>query len=180
MIWNETIFIRNYRYQYSYSQVEPCKLSLFTDSWKSLSVPTLMVIWLVLLVNVGNIFLCNRRTVLYYFFMEISHWCLVFRQHCGIYELLWHLWVKKESKNQRYDKMNGKMCITYTSDLFRSKGVFLGVDNKVSGMPCSFTQVWYLKQLQTRGQRPNESQKAVKIDMMKSVGEIASNIWPVV
>ena len=32
----------------------------------------------------------------------------------------------------------------------------------------------------TRGQRPNESQKAVIIDMMKSVGEIASKIWPVV
>ena len=28
----------------------------------------------------------------------------------------------------------------------------------------------------TRGQRPNESQKAVVIDMMKSVGEIASKI----
>ena len=32
----------------------------------------------------------------------------------------------------------------------------------------------------TRGQRPNESQKAVIIDMMKSVGEIASKMWPVV
>ena len=32
----------------------------------------------------------------------------------------------------------------------------------------------------TRGQRPNESQKAVIIDMMKPVGEIASKIWPVV
>ena len=32
----------------------------------------------------------------------------------------------------------------------------------------------------TRGQRPNESQKAVIIDMMKSVGEIASQMWPVV
>ena len=32
----------------------------------------------------------------------------------------------------------------------------------------------------TRGQRPNESQKAVMIDMMKSVGEIASKMWPVV
>ena len=32
----------------------------------------------------------------------------------------------------------------------------------------------------TRKQRPNESQKAVIIDMMKSVGEIASKIWPVV
>ena len=31
-----------------------------------------------------------------------------------------------------------------------------------------------------RGQRPNESQKAVIIDMMKSVGEIASKIWPAV
>ena len=31
----------------------------------------------------------------------------------------------------------------------------------------------------TRGQRPNESQKAVIIDMMKSVGEIASKMWPV-
>ena len=30
----------------------------------------------------------------------------------------------------------------------------------------------------TRGQRPNESQKAVIIDMMKSVGEIASKMWP--
>ena len=35
-------------------------------------------------------------------------------------------------------------------------------------------------QIKTRGQRPNESQKAVIIDMMKSVGEIASKIWPVV
>ena len=32
----------------------------------------------------------------------------------------------------------------------------------------------------TRGQRPNESQQAVIIDMMKSVGEIASKMWPVV
>ena len=31
----------------------------------------------------------------------------------------------------------------------------------------------------TRGQSPNESQKAVIIDMMKSVGEIASKIYPV-
>ena len=34
--------------------------------------------------------------------------------------------------------------------------------------------------IRTRGKRPNESQKAVIIDMMKSVGEIASKIWPVV
>ena len=33
---------------------------------------------------------------------------------------------------------------------------------------------------ETRGQRPNESQKAVIIYMMKSVGEIASKMWPVV
>ena len=33
--------------------------------------------------------------------------------------------------------------------------------------------------LHTRGQRPNESQKGVIIDMMKYVGEIASKIWPV-
>ena len=32
---------------------------------------------------------------------------------------------------------------------------------------------------ETRGQRPNESQKAVIIYMMKSVGEIAL-MWPVV
>ena len=32
----------------------------------------------------------------------------------------------------------------------------------------------------TRWQRPNESQKAVMIDVIKSVGEIASKIWPVV
>ena len=32
----------------------------------------------------------------------------------------------------------------------------------------------------TRGQSQNESQKAVIIDMMKSVGEIASKIWPIV
>ena len=32
----------------------------------------------------------------------------------------------------------------------------------------------------TRGQRPNDSQKAVIIDVMKSVGEIAVKIWPVV
>ena len=31
----------------------------------------------------------------------------------------------------------------------------------------------------TRGQHPNESQKAVIIDMMRSVGEIASEIWTV-
>ena len=37
-----------------------------------------------------------------------------------------------------------------------------------------------LKLSTTRGQRPNESQKAVIIDMMKSVGEIASKMWPVV
>ena len=32
--------------------------------------------------------------------------------------------------------------------------------------------------IKTRGQRPNESQKTVIIDMMKSVGEIASKMWP--
>ena len=32
----------------------------------------------------------------------------------------------------------------------------------------------------TRGQRQNESQKPVIIDMMKSKGERASKIWPVV
>ena len=37
-----------------------------------------------------------------------------------------------------------------------------------------------LSKIKTRGQRPNESQKAVIIDVMKSVGEIASKIWPVV
>ena len=36
------------------------------------------------------------------------------------------------------------------------------------------------KKKKTRGQRPNESQKAVIIDMIKSVGEIASKMWPVV
>ena len=36
------------------------------------------------------------------------------------------------------------------------------------------------KKQKTRGQRPNESQKAVIIDMIKSVGEIASKMWPVV
>ena len=36
------------------------------------------------------------------------------------------------------------------------------------------------KTIKTRGQRPNESQKAVIKDVMKSVGEIASKIWPVV
>ena len=36
-------------------------------------------------------------------------------------------------------------------------------------------------QKKTRGQRPNESQKAViLIDVMKFMGEIASKIWPVV
>ena len=34
--------------------------------------------------------------------------------------------------------------------------------------------------IKTRGQRPNESQKVVIIYMMKSVGEIASKMWPVV
>ena len=34
--------------------------------------------------------------------------------------------------------------------------------------------------MNTRGQRLNESQKAVIMDIMKSVGEIASKIWPVV
>ena len=33
------------------------------------------------------------------------------------------------------------------------------------------------KNEQTRGQRPNESQKAMIIDMMKSVGKIASKIY---
>ena len=37
-----------------------------------------------------------------------------------------------------------------------------------------------MKFFETRGQRPNESQKAVIIDMIKSVGEIASKMWPVV
>ena len=35
------------------------------------------------------------------------------------------------------------------------------------------------KKVKPRGQRPNESQKAVIIDIMKSVGEKASKIWPV-
>ena len=45
----------------------------------------------------------------------------------------------------------------------------------------SLTSIVYFnfKTWSTRGQRPNESQKAVIIDMMKSVGEIASEIWPV-
>ena len=38
----------------------------------------------------------------------------------------------------------------------------------------------YQQKIYTRGQRPNESQKAVIIDMIKSVGEIASKMWPVV
>ena len=38
-----TIGIRNYRYRYRYSQVEPYELSVFADSWKSLSCPTLLV-----------------------------------------------------------------------------------------------------------------------------------------
>ena len=37
-----------------------------------------------------------------------------------------------------------------------------------------------LKKHKPRGQRPNESQKAVILGMMKSVGEIAFKIWPVV
>ena len=37
-----------------------------------------------------------------------------------------------------------------------------------------------VKNEKTRGQCPNESQKAVIIYMMKSVGEIASKMWPVV
>ena len=47
----------------------------------------------------------------------------------------------------------------------------------------------YFNEIKTRGQRPHESQKAViidievviyiEVDMMKSVGEIASKIWPV-
>ena len=36
------------------------------------------------------------------------------------------------------------------------------------------------EKIKTRGQRPNESQKAVIIEMMKSVGEIVSKMWPVV
>ena len=36
------------------------------------------------------------------------------------------------------------------------------------------------REIHTREQRPNESQKAVVIDVMKSVGEIASKIWPFV
>ena len=43
-------------------------------------------------------------------------------------------------------------------------------------MWVKFTRIRYT----TRGQRPNESQKAVIIDMIKSVGEIASKMWPVV
>ena len=41
---------------------------------------------------------------------------------------------------------------------------------------CFFCKI----KIKTRGQRPNESQKAVIIYMMKSVGEIASKMWPVV
>ena len=32
----------------------------------------------------------------------------------------------------------------------------------------------------TKGQRPNESQKAMIIDVMESVGETASETWPIV
>ena len=45
--------------------------------------------------------------------------------------------------------------------------------------PSCLVQVEAFKN-QTRGQRPNVSQKAVIIDMMKSVGEISSKIWPVI
>ena len=38
----------------------------------------------------------------------------------------------------------------------------------------------YTNQNKRRGQRPNESQKAVITDMMKSMGEIASKTWLVV
>ena len=48
---------------------------------------------------------------------------------------------------------------------------------------CRRTQGYLIKNryiYKTRGQRPNESQKAAIINMMKSVGEIASKMWPVV
>ena len=50
---------------------------------------------------------------------------------------------------------------------------------------CVYISLYFFRlhvtiQYKTRGQRPNESQKAVIIYMMKSVGEIASKMWPVV
>ena len=46
--------------------------------------------------------------------------------------------------------------------------------------PRASVSIIKIKSNPPRGQRPNESQKVVIIDMIKSVGEIASKIWPVV
>ena len=40
-------------------------------------------------------------------------------------------------------------------------------------------QIFQVENCETTGQRPNESQKALIIDVKDSVGEIASKIWPV-
>ena len=58
------------------------------------------------------------------------------------------------------------------SDLMNLQSVMNNVEKK--------TNCQDIKPRETRGQRPNESQKAVIIYMMKSVGEIASKMWPVV
>ena len=55
--------------------------------------------------------------------------------------------------------------ITISSEYFPLANTFCGLSLRKSFI--------------TRGQRPNESQKAVIIYMMKSVGEIASKMRPV-
>ena len=65
--------------------------------------------------------------------------------------------------------MHGKVLTLFVTIRSHMTIVSVGI------APCTIDPSKY----KTRGQRPNESQKAVIIDMMKSVGEIASKIWPV-
>ena len=60
------------------------------------------------------------------------------------------------------------------------KPIFMKFVYHQSDSTSNTSTKFHQNQTHTRGQRPNELQKAVIIDTIKSVGEIASNIWPVV
>ena len=80
----------------------------------------------------------------------------------------------------------GMLCFCFFLKAFTSVNAWIvkvlssrcrGLDN-TDGTEISFTSICDSKR--TRAQRQDESQKAVIIDVMKSAGEIASKIWPVV
>ena len=80
-----------------------------------------------------------------------------------------NVWMDRRAKGGWMNKVTIKTSKVYAYSL--STSIFYST-NTVRNFDCQL-------EFETRGQRPNESQKAVIIDMMKSVGEIASEIWPV-